>query len=78
MLTLASRKQIIKEKGLELISKDEVKKVIERVIKKNQQAWKDYKSGKKKALEFIIGQVLRETKAKADPKVVRKLIKNIK
>jgi len=73
-----SPKQIIKEKGLELISRDEVKKVIERVIKKNQQAWKDYKSGKKKALEFIIGQVLRETKAKADPKVVRELIKKIK
>ncbi len=37
----------------------------------------DYKTGKEKALEFLIGQVLRKTKVRADPKKVKELIKRL-
>jgi aspartyl-tRNA(Asn)/glutamyl-tRNA(Gln) amidotransferase subunit B len=74
-----SPKEIVKDKGLTLIGEDKLVKTIKEVIKENPQAIKDYKEGKKKALEYLIGQVLRKIRARADPKKIRELIKkNIK
>jgi aspartyl-tRNA(Asn)/glutamyl-tRNA(Gln) amidotransferase subunit B len=43
-------------------------------IKENPQAVKDYKSGEAKALNFIVGQVMRKTQGKADAEVVRRVV----
>jgi len=52
----------------------ELGEFVRKVIEANKKAKEDYKKGKESALKFLIGQVMRETKGKADPKVVEKLL----
>ncbi len=52
----------------------EIEKAVDIVIKKNAKAVSDYMGGDKKAMEFLVGQIMRETKGKADAKEIRKII----
>lgn len=66
---------IVEEKGLVQISDEgAIKSVVEQVISNNPQSVADYKAGKEKAIGFLVGQVMRETKGKANPGLVNKLI----
>ena len=68
-------KAIAKEKGLyALRNVNELEKVIDEVIKSNPKAVEDARRNEK-AVNFLVGQVLKATKGRADPKVVRELIK---
>ncbi|HHE76385.1 MAG TPA: Asp-tRNA(Asn)/Glu-tRNA(Gln) amidotransferase subunit GatB [Candidatus Parcubacteria bacterium] len=68
---------IIKEKDLRQITNEgEIEKIVEKVIKENEKAVSDYKSGKESAFQFLIGQVMRETKGKAKPELISKILKN--
>lgn len=68
--------QIIKSKGLKQVSKEEdLEKIVEKIIKNNPQPVKDYKKGKETALQFLVGQTMKESKGKANPKVANKLLK---
>lgn len=68
--------KIVKEKGLVQISDEgELKKIVDDVLANNTQSIEDYKNGKDKALGFLVGQVMKETKGKANPQLVNKLIK---
>ena len=68
--------EIVLKKGLRQIKDGkEIDLVIESVIKENEKSVKDYKSGKTTALTFLIGQVMRKTKGKANPKVVNEILK---
>jgi len=70
--------QIIESKNLKQVSDEkELEIAAEKVIKNNPQAVEDYKKGKETALQFLVGQVMRETKGKANPKVVADLIHKI-
>ncbi|MBU2540100.1 Asp-tRNA(Asn)/Glu-tRNA(Gln) amidotransferase subunit GatB [Patescibacteria group bacterium] len=70
--------QIIEEKGLSQISDEkEIEKAIKSVIEKNQSAVDDFKKGKQNALQFLAGKVIAETRGKANPEMVQKLLKNI-
>ncbi|GAG62303.1 unnamed protein product, partial [marine sediment metagenome] len=68
--------RIIEEKKLVQIT-DELKltTIVEEVVKENQGAVDDFKKGKKEALSFLVGQVMKKTKGKASPQVVNKLLK---
>ena len=55
----------------------ELEKVVKSVIAKNGKAVEDYKAGEKKALHYLMGQVMKETKGRADFSVVQKLLKNL-
>ncbi|MAG50488.1 Asp-tRNA(Asn)/Glu-tRNA(Gln) amidotransferase GatCAB subunit B [archaeon] len=66
--------KIIKKLGLGKISEKEVEKIISNILQKNKKAVKDYKEGKEKSLQFLIGQVIRKIKGRADAKEVTKLI----
>ncbi|WP_240376038.1 Asp-tRNA(Asn)/Glu-tRNA(Gln) amidotransferase subunit GatB [Bacillus piscicola] len=67
--------QIVKEKGLVQISDEgELKKIVDEILDNNPQSIEDYKNGKDKALGFLVGQVMKETKGKANPQMVNKLI----
>jgi len=69
--------QIIEEKGLSLITNEaEIKKIVEEVVAKNKKAVEDFKKGKIIAIQHLIGQVMRETKGRADPKAVENLLKD--
>jgi aspartyl-tRNA(Asn)/glutamyl-tRNA(Gln) amidotransferase subunit B len=64
---------VIKEK--EMISDAEVlDKIIEEVIKEFPQSVEDYMKGEEKALEFLIGQVMKKTKGRAEPNLTRQII----
>ncbi len=67
--------QLEKEKAEEISDEDTLQKAVESVISANPQAVKDFRSGKEAALKFLIGQVMRETKGKANPQIVEKLLK---
>jgi aspartyl-tRNA(Asn)/glutamyl-tRNA(Gln) amidotransferase subunit B len=47
---------------------------VEQVIANNPQSVADYKAGKDKAVGFLVGQVMKETKGKANPGLVNKMI----
>lgn len=51
-----------------------IEPIIDEVIKNNPQSIADYKSGRKKALAFLIGQVMKQTKGKASPDLVNELM----
>ncbi len=74
--TSKSPKTLVAEQGLRRISKtEELLGVVKKVIKENAEAVKDYKSGQEKALHFLVGQVMKETKGQAEPNKVREIIK---
>ena len=65
---------IVKEKGLIQISdEDEIKKIVEDIISKNKNSVSDYKNGKDRALGFLVGQAMKITKGKANPKMLNKI-----
>lgn len=71
-------KEIVNERGLEQISDDATLEIIIReVISENQQAVRDYKEGKKQAIGFLVGQVMKKTQGKANPKIVNEKIEEI-
>jgi aspartyl-tRNA(Asn)/glutamyl-tRNA(Gln) amidotransferase subunit B len=66
----------VEEKGLIQISDEaQLEAIVEQVIKENPKAVSDFKSGKEKAITFLVGQVMRLTKGKANPGLVNKLLK---
>ncbi|HZG86519.1 Asp-tRNA(Asn)/Glu-tRNA(Gln) amidotransferase subunit GatB [Paenibacillus sp.] len=68
-------KTIVEEQGLVQISDEgEIKAVVDRIVEANPQSVADFKAGKEKAVGFLVGQVMRETKGKANPGLVNKLI----
>lgn len=70
-----SPQAIVEEKGLVQISDEgALQEVVDRVIANNPQSVADYLAGKEKAIGFLVGQVMRETKGKANPGMVNKLL----
>ncbi|MDD2680249.1 MAG: Asp-tRNA(Asn)/Glu-tRNA(Gln) amidotransferase GatCAB subunit B, partial [Candidatus Omnitrophica bacterium] len=71
-----SAQEIIKEKNLAQISDSgSLHSVIEEVIKENPKSVADYQAGKANALMFLVGQVMRKSAGKANPKAVQELIR---
>ena len=69
---------IIEEKQLVLIQgEDELKEIVKKVISENQKAVSDFKSGKKEAIQFLIGQVMAKTKGRAHPQKAREILLKI-
>ena len=68
-------KELVEEKGLSQISDEEdIKKIVSKAISENPGSANDYRKGKKKALGFLVGQVMKATKGRANPKLVNKLL----
>ena len=68
--------EIIKEKGWVQISDEgAIKEVVLKVISANAQSVADYKSGKEKALGFLVGQAMKETRGKANPQMLNEMFK---
>ena len=66
---------IVKEKGLVQISDEgALREIVQKVIENNPQSVSDYLNGKDRALGFLVGQVMKETKGKANPQLVNKLL----
>jgi aspartyl-tRNA(Asn)/glutamyl-tRNA(Gln) amidotransferase subunit B len=71
-------KQIIVEKGLVQITDEEaLKKAISEVIAANPGQLEQYRGGKEKLFGYFVGQVMKETKGKANPALVNELLKKM-
>ncbi len=67
---------LIKEKGLAQITDEKIiADSIDKVINNNPKAVEDYKGGKEASLTFLVGQIMRETKGKANPKLVNEILR---
>ncbi len=76
--TGADPSHIIEEKGLSQIEDTgEIEKIIKDVISKNKKAVDDYKKGKQTALQFLVGQVMAQTRGRANPDTVNQLLKKL-
>lgn len=70
--------KIIDRRGLRQISDlDHLRAVVRQVIEANPDAVASFRQGKEKALGALVGQVMRETKGKANPKLVNELIREL-
>ena len=66
--------EIIKEKGwIQISDEGAIKEVVNKVLENNPQSIADYKAGKDKALGFLVGQAMKETKGKANPQMLNKM-----
>ncbi len=68
--------EIIDEKGLSQISdENEIESLVDNVLNSNPENVKKYKNGKDKLFGFFVGEVMKLSKGKANPKIVNDLIK---
>lgn len=67
--------EIVKAQGLVQISDTaELSKLVDEVVGKNPKAVEDFKAGKKKAVGALVGQIMKATKGKANPRVINELL----
>lgn len=68
---------IIERDDLKLITDErKLQEIVITVVLSNEKIVKDYMAGKKKALQSLVGQVMKTTEGKADPELTLKLIRN--
>ena len=68
----------VEEKGLKTVNDESaLKKTVEEVIAANPQSVQDYHNGKDKAIGFLVGQIMKAMKGKADPAAVNRLLKEL-
>jgi aspartyl-tRNA(Asn)/glutamyl-tRNA(Gln) amidotransferase subunit B len=68
--------KIVQEKGLvQLTDSGEIQRVIQGVLEENPKLVEDYREGKEQLLGFFVGQVMKATRGKANPKLVNELLR---
>ncbi len=73
-----SPEEIVKKEGLIQISdEDELEKIVKKVLSANEQSIIDYRNGKDRALGYLVGQVMKATRGKANPQMVNQIIRDI-
>lgn len=71
-----SASEIVEKQGLSQISDEgELKEIVQKVVSSNQEQVSAYKTGKTQLFGFFVGQVMKETKGRANPKTVNDLLK---
>ncbi len=66
--------EIIKEKGwIQISDEGAIKEVVMKILEANPQSVADFKAGKDRALGFLVGQAMKETKGKANPKMLNEM-----
>ena len=66
--------KIIEEKGwIQISDEGAIKEVVIKILEANPQSVADYKGGKDKALGFLVGQAMKETKGKANPQMLNRM-----
>lgn len=71
-----SAEQIVKEKGLSQISDSgEMEEIAAGIIRANPQAVKDFNDGKEQAVKFLVGQMMKATRGRANPNAAYEIIK---
>ena len=66
--------EVIQSNQFSTVNPDELKEIVQKVIKDNPQIFEDYKNGKATVIQFAIGQAMYRIKKKIDVNIVKKLI----
>ncbi len=67
---------LVKELGLEQVSDEgAIMRLVEETIAENPQSVADYKAGKDRAIGFLVGQIMKKSRGKANPGMVQKMLK---
>ncbi len=70
--------QIIAEKNLvQTNDAGELEAVVSKILSENSASVTDYKNGKQNALQYLVGQVMKETKGKANPQIVKEILEKL-
>ncbi len=70
--------EIIEERGLRQVSDaSDLEDIARHIVQENPKAAADYKNGKAASLQFLTGQVMKESRGKANPRVVQEILKRI-
>ena len=73
--TSKSPESIVKRKGLTQVSDSkEIEKIIDNILDNNKDKIVEFKKGKTKLLGFFVGQVMKESKGKANPKILNQIL----
>ena len=68
-------KKYVEENGMAQLSDESVlAPMVKEVVDANPQSVEDYKNGKDRAIGFLVGQIMKQTRGKANPKVINKLL----
>lgn len=71
-----SANQIVEEKGMKQISdQSEIENIVSRILADHPDEISRYKAGDQKLMGFFVGQVMKETKGKANPKIVNEILR---
>ncbi len=71
----ANPQEIIEKEGLSVISDESaIKSLVDKVIENNPAQVQAYKNGKTNLMGFFVGQIMKETKGRANPQVINKLL----
>ena len=69
---------VVEEKGLKQVTDEsEIVAICQEIISANQKQVEQYQNGKTKVFGFFVGQVMKQTKGKANPKIVNNLLKDL-
>ena len=69
---------IIDTKGLwQMSDASDLEDIARHIVKENPKAIEDYKKGRTTSLQFLVGQIMKETRGKANPKLVQEIIKRM-
>jgi aspartyl-tRNA(Asn)/glutamyl-tRNA(Gln) amidotransferase subunit B len=68
--------KIVRDKGwVQILDEGEIEKAVEKAIEANPRQVEDYRKGKEKLFGFFVGEVMKQTQGKANPKLVNELLK---
>ncbi len=74
--TGAQPAKIVYERGwIQIHDSGEIESAIEKVLQANLKLVEDYRNGKEKVFDFLVGEVMKATKGKANPKMVNELLR---
>jgi aspartyl-tRNA(Asn)/glutamyl-tRNA(Gln) amidotransferase subunit B len=63
-----------KDKVERISDKTEIEKICKKVVDKNKKAVEDYKKGEEKALDFLLGQVMKESRGQVESRIAREIL----
>ena len=73
----ASPKEIVEKEGLSVISDEgAILEIVQRIVSSNPTQVEQFKAGKTNLMGFFVGQIMKETKGRANPQIINKLLQN--
>ena len=66
--------KIVENKKVNELSQEDLENIVEKIVTNNPESVEDYKQGKDRAIKYLMGQIMKETKGTANPALVNQLL----